>query len=123
VKPAPQTESVPKPPAEAARDAAASQAAARKLIQDEKFAEAIAQLSEAIRLDPKASRAYNARGYAHMRLKHFPEAIADFDNAIRLDPNYANAYLNRSSARRVLGDMAGANADLDKSHELSKARP
>jgi len=109
-----------KPAASAAKESADYQAAGRKLIQDEKFAEAIAQLAEAIRLDPSASRAYNARGYAHLRLRHFPEAAADFDNAIRIDPNYANAYLNRSSARHGLGDTAGANADLDKWRELSK---
>jgi len=76
------------------------QAAGRKLIQEAKFAEAIEQLSAAIRLDATSARAYNARGYAQMRLKHFAGAIADFDNAIRLDPNYVNAYQNRAARQR-----------------------
>jgi Flp pilus assembly protein TadD len=92
----------------------------RKSIQDGKFAEAIEQLSGAIRLDPTSARAYNARGYAHMRLKHFADAVSDFDNAIRLDPNYVNAYQNRAAARRGLDDTAGSDADLAKARELSK---
>ena len=109
-----------KPPPELAKDAFAHQAAGRKLIQDSKFAEAIQQLTEAVRLDPTSARSYNARGYAHLRLKHFAEALADFDNAIRLDPNYVNAYQNRSAARGGLGDKAGSEADMAKSRELSK---
>jgi Flp pilus assembly protein TadD len=116
------TAAAPKPVPQAAKSAAADQAAGRKLLEDGKFAEAIAPLSEAIELDPTAARAYNARGYAHLRLRHFTEAASDFDHAIRIDPNYVNAYQNRSVARRGLGDTAGSNADLEKSRELSQGQ-
>jgi Flp pilus assembly protein TadD len=86
----------------------------RALTASGNYAEAIAELSEAVRLKPEFSRAFNARGYVYLLKRDYPHAAADFDEAIRLDPNYANAYHNRSVARRALGDAAGAAADLQK---------
>ena len=81
--------------------------------------EAVVELNQAIRLRPDSPHAYNARGYAYLRLKDYKRAIADFDQAIRLDPQYGNAYHNRGVARRGLGDREGAEADLAKEREFS----
>jgi tetratricopeptide (TPR) repeat protein len=98
-------------------------AKARGLLQDEHFAEAIEQFTEALKRDPSLALAYNGRGYAKTRLRRYAEAIKDFDEAIRLNPNYANAYVNRSAARRLLGDKAGADADQAKAREaLQKSK-
>ena len=70
-------------------------------------------------MDPSMPLAYNARGYAHYRLKQYPEAMADYDKAILLNPAYVNAYQNRSVARRMTGDAAGADADAAKAKELA----
>jgi tetratricopeptide (TPR) repeat protein len=109
---------VPKPAPTAGADT--FHARGRKLLADGKFAEAIEQLTLALQLQPSLALAYNARGFAHYRLKQYPQAIADYDEAIRLNPSYANAYLNRSVARRAAGDKAGADADQAKSRELSR---
>ena len=93
------------------------------MILEERFAEAIAPLSEAAKLDPFLATTFNARGYAFYRLKKYAEAIADFDQAIKLNPMYGNAYTNRSGARRAMGDKAGADADQAKARELLKAPP
>ena len=74
----------------------------------------MAELSEAVRLEPALARAYNARGYAYLRMKDYEHALADFNEAIRLMPNYANAFRNRSATRRAMGDAAGAAADQAK---------
>ncbi len=118
MKPAPPAELPLQASPETVKDAAIHQVAGRKLIRDGKFAEAIEELSAAIRLDPTSSHACNARGYAYMRTKRLKEALADFDNAIRLDPKYVNAYQNRAAARRRSGDADGASADLEKSQQL-----
>jgi tetratricopeptide (TPR) repeat protein len=98
--------------------AAQHNALGRKALQDEHFAEAIKELSAALKMDPSLSLAYNARGYAYFRQKKYIDALADFDNAIRLNPAYINAYINRSAARRAAGDAAGADVDMAKVRQL-----
>jgi tetratricopeptide (TPR) repeat protein len=109
------------PGRKAGNPAAEYQQQGRKLIQEEKFAEAIEPLTEAVKLDPFLATTFNARGYAYHRIKKYAEAIADFDTAIKLNPAYANAYTNRSAAKRATGDKAGAEMDVAKARELLKA--
>ncbi|HVW00777.1 MAG TPA: tetratricopeptide repeat protein, partial [Planctomycetaceae bacterium] len=52
---------------------------------------AIADLDEALRLDPQYGMAYNHRGQAHALRKEYELALADFDQAIRFEPG-ADAY-------------------------------
>jgi tetratricopeptide (TPR) repeat protein len=101
--------------------AAEYQAQGRKLNQEERFAEAIEQFTQAVKLDPFLATTFNARGYAYFRLKKYPDAIADFDEAIKLNPLYGNAYTNRGVARRAAGDKTGADADQAKARDLLKA--
>ena len=61
---------VPKPDPVATKTASSAaeyHAQGRKLIQDEKFAQAIVPLSEAVALDPNMSTALKARGYCNAR--------------------------------------------------------
>ena len=75
------------------------------------YEEAIADLNEAIRLDPNNAVAWNNRGFSKNKLGDYQGAIADLDEAIRLDPNYAVAWNNRGFSKRKLGDYAGAIAN------------
>lgn len=54
---------------------------------DPSHARAIADLSEAIRLDPRLAKAYFARAAEYAQVRHdCAHAVADFDAAIRLSP-------------------------------------
>jgi Flp pilus assembly protein TadD len=92
----------------------------RDLTAAGKFPQAIAELSESIRLKPNVATAWNARGYAYLRAGDSTHAIADFDEAIRLNPAYTNALRNRAAAKRATGDRAGAAADLEKAASLER---
>lgn len=73
---------------------------------------AIADYTEAIRLNPDYAQAHNKRGIIRARdLKDYPAAKADFDRAIQIDPNYGDAYYNRARVREFLEDINGAIAD------------
>ncbi len=56
---------------------------------------AIADFTDAIRLDPKNSMAYFGRGDSYEGNGDYDRAIADLDEAIRLDPKNFRAYLIR----------------------------
>ncbi|UNU25061.1 tetratricopeptide repeat protein [Microcoleus vaginatus] len=80
---------------------------------------AIADYTEAIRLNPNYAKAYNKRGIIHGRnLKDYQAAKADFDRAIEINPNYGDAYYNRARVREFLEDEPGAIADYQKAAEL-----
>ena len=76
------------------------------------YKEAIADYTEAIKLNPKDAEAYYNRGNAKYRLKQYKEAIADYDKAIELKPEDAQAYYNRGFAYREVGKKEEADADF-----------
>jgi tetratricopeptide (TPR) repeat protein len=75
----------------------------RALMMEDKFEDAIAELSVAIEMNPNLALAINARGYSQLRLRRYTEALRDFERALALDPSYQNAQQNRAAARRMLG--------------------
>jgi len=78
------------------------------------FLGAISDYSEAIRIDPNDTKAYNNRGIVKAELKDYQGAISDYSEAIRIDPNYANAYNNRGVVKDELKDYQGAISDYNE---------
>ncbi|MGO4716668.1 tetratricopeptide repeat protein [Bradyrhizobium sp. 2TAF24] len=74
---------------------------------------ALADCSEAIRLDPAQTAAYLNRGNAYLGKGDAPRAAADFDEAVRRDPKSAWALTERGSLHRSRGDLDGALADFN----------
>ena len=69
----------------------------------QRYDEAVADCTEAIRLSPDDPRLYLERGNALSGLQRFEAAVADYGRAILLDPDNAAAYLARCHARSELG--------------------
>ncbi|NJM66293.1 MAG: tetratricopeptide repeat protein [Acaryochloris sp. RU_4_1] len=65
---------------------------------------AIADLDQAIELNPENAFAYNNRGNTYYALQKYPQAIAEYDKAIALNPDYAEAYFNRGLAHTLMGN-------------------
>ena len=69
---------------------------------------AIADYTEAIRLDPKYAEAYCNRGIAYGKKGDHDEAIADFTAAIQIDPNGGYTFYVRGYSYWQKGDKANA---------------
>ena len=79
--------------------------------------------SEAIRLKPDFSAAYNNRGVARSQKGDLDGAMADFTEAIRLDRSDADVYNNRGNVRGGKGDLDGALDDFTEAIRLDPLTP
>jgi tetratricopeptide (TPR) repeat protein len=75
---------------------------------------AIADYTEALRLNPNDAWVYYGRGLAHNALSHYQEAIDDLTEALRLNPNDPWAYNSRGLAYYGLADYEKAIADYNE---------
>jgi len=75
---------------------------------------AIADDTEAIRLDPKFAVAISSRSLSLWQKGDFDRSLADANAAITLDPNDAKSYNRRGLALRSKGDSHGAIKDFDE---------
>jgi Caspase domain len=78
----------------------------------------VADLDEAIRLDPKLANSYAHRARAYLAKGGTARALADAEEAIRLDPKYAGGFLARGEVKENSGDTRGALDDFDQALAL-----
>jgi tetratricopeptide (TPR) repeat protein len=83
---------------------------------------AIADYTNAIKLEPRNAVTYHHRGNAYLERGEFDRAIADFTSAIKIDPRYAAAYGGRGKAYRRQGNRDRANSDDHKAIELGERK-
>jgi tetratricopeptide (TPR) repeat protein len=79
---------------------------------------AMADLDEAIRLDPGLALAHSVRGAAWRLEKRPDRSLADLDEAIRLDPKFAEAYLIRAIVHREKKEHDRAIGDASEAIRL-----
>ncbi len=79
-----------------------------------KPAEAIPDLTEAIRLQPRYGLAWFARARAHLLMGKHAEALADAEQAIARGAAWPDTYFLRGRARAGLGDKNGARQDYER---------
>ncbi len=77
------------------------------------YERAIADASDAIKLNGKNAQAYWVRGAAHAGRNDFDQAVADLTRAIQIDPKYAAAYSWRAAAWKAKGEDDRALYDAD----------
>jgi tetratricopeptide (TPR) repeat protein/serine/threonine protein kinase len=82
------------------------------------YDKAIADYTEAIRLNPKNARAYTERGHVYYKKEDYDKAITDYTEAIRLDPKDADAHVMRGNAWDNKHEFAKALADYNEAIRL-----
>jgi tetratricopeptide (TPR) repeat protein len=86
-------------------------------------ARALADYSEAIRVDPANADAYFNRGNAAHDRGEFDRAVADFNDALRIRPNWAAAFYSRARPLVAKGDYDRAIEDFGEAIRLEPTYP
>jgi Flp pilus assembly protein TadD len=78
------------------REQQADEAFARgsEALDQHQYDTAIAEFTEAIRLDPQDDAAYFNRGYAYDKKKEYAKAVSDYRESVRLAPDDPDGYSN-----------------------------
>ena len=97
--------------AEKPTDAAGYSARGVAFLRRHDFDHAIADFSEAARLEPLAAKHVYDRGAAYYEKGEDDLALKDFDQALRLEPHDVLALLARADLYLIKGDRARAEAD------------
>jgi len=91
--------------------------------QLEQLDQAVADYTEALRLEPTHAQALNNRAVVLAQLGRVGEALNDLSHAIEVNPQDALAWGNRGLARHESGSFAEAIADYTQALKLSTAEP
>jgi tetratricopeptide (TPR) repeat protein len=86
-------------------------------------AQALADLSEAIRLLPDEVSGYTGRGRARLAVRDLDGAVADYSEALRLAPGNASFHTTRGHAHFVRGDATAAIADFTEALRINPISP
>jgi tetratricopeptide (TPR) repeat protein len=84
----------------------------------QEYDRAVADYSDALKLDPKYAHAYLNRGFSFAAKGDAKSALADLTHAIQLDPSQKLAYFNRGLVYRTEGNYRAAIADYDAAVKL-----
>jgi tetratricopeptide (TPR) repeat protein len=98
--------------------ASALQQRATVYMSQQKFQEAIADYSEALKGKAKDPGIFERRAYAEMQLKDYDKALHDYNEAIKLSPEEPKYYQVRALIHQTKGDFKAAMADVDKTLKL-----
>jgi len=71
---------------------------------DQRFQDALNDLSEAIKVNPRDARAYEQRAAVEMRINDYDKALADYGEAIKTNPGEIRYHLYRSYIQNAMAD-------------------
>jgi tetratricopeptide (TPR) repeat protein len=103
--------------------AAALIEAGKKAALADDLEKAVADFTEAARIDPNHPSAYTERGQALFKLGETDRAIADYSVALKKDPNFGPALRGRAMANLYRGSNELAFTDLSKAIQIAEIDP
>jgi tetratricopeptide (TPR) repeat protein len=86
---------------------------------DQRFQDALNDLNEALKINPRDARAYEQRGAIEMKINDYDRALADFGEAIKLNPGEIRYHLYRGYIYELRGDLQNAMAETDAALKIS----
>ncbi|MBK1988186.1 J domain-containing protein [Sphaerospermopsis aphanizomenoides BCCUSP55] len=114
----------PPPPSPPKEDSVVEQylRRAQTLIKNNQFVPAKVELQDALKLEPKNSRAHSLMAILYMRQNQLKMARIHFDNALKLDPHDPIALEWKPKVDKVLGTQSGTT-QVKKSADSEDPQP
>src|ERR1700736_1449315 len=78
---------------------------------DQRFQDALNDLNEAIKINPRDARAYEQRAAVEMRINDYDKALADYGEAVKTDPGEIRYHLYRGYIYEMRADLQNARAE------------
>jgi tetratricopeptide (TPR) repeat protein len=91
--------------------------------EQQKFPEAIADFTEALKIKPDDADTHERRAYAYLQMKDFDKALQDYTDSLKADPKEVRVYLLRSYLYEMKGDAKNGIADCDTILKLQPGNP
>ncbi len=85
---------------------------------ESRYSLAMADFSEALRLNPENDKALYCRGVMYSIIQDYPKALADLNRCINLNPSWTDPILSRAQVYFHLGDKPKALADCEEALSL-----
>jgi tetratricopeptide (TPR) repeat protein len=99
--------------------AAAYQQRAYSYANDQRFQDALTDLAEAIRINPRDAHAFEQRAAIEMKMIDYEKALADYGAAIAINPGEIKYHLYRGYIYELRGDIQNAMAENDAALKIS----
>jgi tetratricopeptide (TPR) repeat protein len=82
-------------------------------MSQQKFPEATADFTEALKITPNDAAIHERRAYVEVKMKDYDKALEDYTEAIKLNPKEIRYYLPRSFIYETKGDLKNSMADTE----------
>jgi len=82
-------------------------------MSQQKFPEATADFTEALKINPHDAGIHERRAYVEVKMKDYDKALEDYSEAIKLNPKEIRYYLPRSFIYETKGDLKNSMADTE----------
>jgi tetratricopeptide (TPR) repeat protein len=86
---------------------------------DQRFQDALNDLAEAMKINPRDARAYEQRAAIEMRINDYDKALADYEVATNLNPGEIKHHLYRGYIYEMRGDLQNAMAETDAALKIN----
>ena len=93
------------------------------LQKEQRFAQAIADFTEALKISPRDARIYEQRAAVEMKSNAYDQALADYSEAIKLKPDEIRYYLYRGYIYEIKQDVTNSMADTEKALKIQPKNP
>jgi len=99
--------------------AIAYQQRAYSYANDQRFQDALNDLNEAIKINPRDAHAYEQRAAIEIKINDYDKALADYGEAIKANPDEIKYHLYRGYIYELRGDLQNAMADTEAALKIN----